>query len=270
MAAWIAANAWLAYLAIGTFAGFIAGLLGVGGGMVLVPMLVYVLGSQGFPADHTLHVALATAIATIIFTSASSVRAHHAYGSVDWRIARAIAPGILAGSFTAALAAGFIPTRPLAVLFTFLVFYAATQMLLDLRPKSTRPLPGPAGLFGAGTVIGGIASLLSAGGAFLSIPFLAWCGVPLRRAIGTAAAIGFPIALAGTAGHVLQGLRVEGLPSWTLGYVYLPALALIVVTSMATAPLGARLTQRLPLKRLRLVFALILYAMAARMLAGLW
>jgi uncharacterized membrane protein YfcA len=236
----------------------------------MVPMLVFVFGAQGMPAEHRLHVALGTAMATIIFTSLSSVRAHHGYDSVDWPIARAIAPGIIAGSFVAALIAGFIPTRPLAILFTALVFYAATQMFFDLRPKKTRALPGKAGLFGAGALIGGLSSLLSAGGAFVSIPFLSWCSVPLRRAIGTAAAIGFPIALAGTAGYILQGLRVQGLPRWTLGYVYLPALALVVTTSMLVAPLGARLAHRVPVRRLRIVFAVMLYALAARMLAGLW
>ena len=143
-------------------------------------------------------------------------------------------------------------------------------MLLNLRPKGKRALPGRGGLFVAGATIGGVASLLSAGGAFLSIPFLAWCSVPLRRAIGTAAAIGFPIALAGSAGYVLQGLRASGLPAWSLGYVYLPALALVVVTSMAAAPLGAWLAQRLQVRRLRVIFAVLLYALAARMLASLW
>jgi uncharacterized membrane protein YfcA len=270
MAQWLAGHWWLAYLAIGCLAGFVAGMLGIGGGAVMVPMLVFVFSAQGMPAEHRLHVALGTAMATIIFTSLSSVRAHHYYGSVDWPIARAIAPGIVVGSFAAALIAGFIPTRPLAILFTALVFYAATQMFFDLRPKQTRALPGTAGLFGAGAVIGGLSSLLSAGGAFVSIPFLSWCSVPLRRAIGTAAAIGFPIALAGTAGYVLQGLRVQGLPRCTLGYVYLPALALVVATSMLTAPLGARLAHRVSVKRLRIGFALMLYALAARTLAGLW
>ncbi len=269
MEQWVAAHAWAAYLVIGVVVGFAAGLLGIGGGMVMVPLLVYVLGTQGF-GDSGLHVALATAIATILFTSLSSVRAHHAFGSVDWPIVRAMAPGILAGAFVAALVAGFIPTRPLAVMFTALVFCAATQMLLDVRPRERRALPSRPELFGVAALIGGVSSLLSAGGAFMSIPFLASRNLPLRRAIGTAAAIGFPIALAGTAGHVLQGLRAQNLPPWTLGYVYLPALALVVVTSMATAPLGARLAHRVPVKRLRLVFALVLYAMAARMLFGLW
>lgn len=270
MAGWVGAHAWVAYLAIGAFVGFAAGLLGIGGGMVMVPLLVFVFGLQGFPAEHTLHVSLATAIASIVFTSLSSMRAHHGYGSVDWPIVRAMAPGILAGAFVAALGAGFVPTRPLAAMFTALVFYAATQMLIDLRPRAQRTLPRGPGLFGAGALIGGVSSVLSAGGAFMSIPFLAWCGVPLRRAIGTAAAIGLPIALAGSAGYVVQGFRTDGLPRWTLGYVYLPALALVVVPSMLVAPLGARLAHRLPVKRLRIVFAVLLYVLAARMLVGLW
>jgi uncharacterized membrane protein YfcA len=198
------------------------------------------------------------------------MRAHHAHGAVDWRIARAMSPGMLAGSLAAALIAGFIPTRPLAALFTALMFYAATQMLFSLRPKRTRSLPGPAGVFGAGAVIGGVSSLLAAGGAFLTIPFLTWCSVPLRRAIGTAAANGFPIAVAGSLGYIAHGLRVSGLPAATLGYVYLPALALVVLTSMLAAPLGARLAHRLPVKQLRVLFALVLYGLGLRMLAGLW
>lgn len=269
MDAWVAAHAWAAYLAIGAVVGFAAGLLGIGGGMVMVPLLVFVLGAEGL-GPNVLHIALATAMATILFTSVSSVRAHHGLGSVDWPIVRAMAPGTIAGAFVAALLAGLIPTRPLAVMFTALVFGAASQMLLDLRPKGTRPFPSRASLFGVAAAIGATSSLLSAGGAFLSIPFLAWCGVPLRRAIGSAAAIGFPIALAGTAGHVVQGLTAEGLPPWTLGFVYLPALGLVALTSMATAPLGARLTHRVPVRRLRLIFAFILYVMAARMVAGFW
>jgi uncharacterized membrane protein YfcA len=198
------------------------------------------------------------------------MRAHHAHDAVDWKVARGMAPGILTGSFLAALAAGLIPTRPLAVMFTMLVFYAATQILFDLRPKRSRELPGPTGVFAAGAGIGAISSLLAAGGAFMCIPFLVWCSVPVRRAIGTAAAVGLPIAVAGTAGYVLQGLRVAGLPAATLGYVYLPALALVVITSMLAAPIGARVAHRVPVKRLRIVFAAVLYALAARMLAALW
>jgi uncharacterized protein len=261
---------WLAYLGIGLVVGFFAGLLGIGGGAVVVPILVLVFTAQGLPAEHVMHIALGTAMATIMFTSISSMRAHHAHGAVDWSIARAIAPGILVGSFCAALLAGLISKRPLAVMFTALVFYAATQILFDLRPKDARELPGRGGMFAAGAGIGAVSSLLAAGGAFLCVPFLAWCSVPLRRAIGTAAAVGLPIAIAGSLGFVVQGLRVDGLPSPSLGYVYLPALVLVAATSMLAAPLGARVAHRVPVKRLRMVFALLLYALAVRMLMTLW
>ena len=261
---------WWAYLAIGLAVGFLAGLLGIGGGMVMVPMLVFVFTAKGFPLEHMMHLALATALATIAFTSLSSVRAHHRHGGVDWAVARTMAPGILAGSLAAALAAGIIPTRPLAIFFTGFMFYAAAQMFVEIKPRAGRQLPGRAGLFAAGAGIGAISSVLAAGGAFLSIPFLAWCNLPLKRAIGTAAANGFPIAVAGTVGYVLQGSRVPDLPEWSLGYVYLPALLLIVAASMPMAPLGARLAHRLPVKRLRVVFALMLFALGLRMLANLW
>jgi uncharacterized membrane protein YfcA len=198
------------------------------------------------------------------------VRAHHRHGGVDWAVARTMAPGILAGSLAAALGAGFMPTRPLAIFFTGFMFYAAAQMFVEIKPRAARQLPGRAGLFAAGAGIGAISSVLAAGGAFLSIPFLAWCNLPLKRAIGTAAANGFPIAVAGTVGYVLQGSRVPDLPQWSLGYVYLPALLLIVAASMPMAPVGARLAHRLPVKRLRAVFALMLFALGLRMLANLW
>ncbi|MBW8905980.1 MAG: sulfite exporter TauE/SafE family protein [Betaproteobacteria bacterium] len=261
---------WLAYLGIGVLVGFAAGLLGIGGGVVMVPLLALVFAGQQLPAEHVLHLALGTAMAAMVFTSIASMRAHHAHGAVDWRIARAMSPGMLLGSFCAALVAGLMPTRPLAVMFALLVFYAATQMLLDLKPRSTRELPGSAGIFAAGAAIGAVSSLAAVGGAFMSIPFLTWCKVPLRRAIGTAAANGLPIALAGTAGYVLHGLRASGLPYPSLGFVYLPALALLVATSMLTAPFGARLAHRLPVKRLRMLFAFLLYFFAARMLVGIW
>lgn len=261
---------WAAYLGIGLVAGFLAGLFGIGGGMVMVPMLAFVFTAKGFAPEHLMHLSLATALATIVFTSISSVRAHHRFGAVEWPIARAMAPGMVAGSFGAALAAGLLPTRLLAIAFTVFLLYAATQMLFEVRPRAARELPRPAGLFGVGTAIGGLSSLLAVGGAFLSIPFLAWCNVPLKRAIGTAAANGFPIAVAGSVGYIVQGLRADGLPAASFGYVYLPAFGFIVVTSMLVAPLGALLMHRLPVRRLRFVLALMLYALGARMLAAVW
>ncbi|HEX9396428.1 MAG TPA: sulfite exporter TauE/SafE family protein [Burkholderiales bacterium] len=249
---------WLVYLAIGAVVGFLAGLLGIGGGAIMVPLLAWAYRAQGMPDAEVLHLALGTSMATIFFTSASSMRAHHRHGAVDWKVALAVSPGILAGSFGAALVAASLPTRPLAMIFTVLAFAAATQIFFDLKPRTVRELPGPAGLLGAGAVIGTASSLFAAGGAFLTIPFLLWCSVPVRRAIGTAAAVGFPIAIAGSAGYLLKG------------FIHWPALALIVVTSMALAPLGARTAYRLPVRRLRMIFALMMFAMATRMLVTLW
>jgi len=252
-------NEWLlVYLGIGAVVGFLAGLLGIGGGAITVPLLAWALRAQGLPDAEVLHIALGTSMAVIFFTSASSMRAHHRHGAVDWKIALAITPGILAGSFGAALVAGSLPTRPLAMIFTVLVFGAAVQIFFDLKPKTTRTLPGPAGVFAAGTVIGTASALFAAGGAFLTIPFLMWCSVPVRRAIGTAAAVGFPIAVAGSAGYLLKG------------YLHWPALAAIVVVSMSLAPVGARVAYLVPVKRLRMIFATLMFAMATRMLVSLW
>jgi len=261
---------WWAYLAIGVAVGFLAGLFGIGGGMVMVPMLVFVFTAKGFPAEHMMHLSLATSMATIVFTSLSSVRAHHKHDAVAWPVARAMAPGIVAGALVATLVAGFVPTRLLAVFFAVFMLYASLQMFFEVKPTPSRQLPGAAGLFGVGAGIGALSSVLAAGGAFLSIPFLVRCNVPLKRAIGTAAANGFPIAVAGTIGYILNGLRASGLPDGSLGYVYLPALALVVAASMPVAPLGAKLAHRLPVKRLRIVLALMLLAIAVRMLTNLW
>ena len=241
---------WLAYLAIGATVGFLAGLLGIGGGMVMVPMLAFVFTAKGFPLEHLMHLSLATSMATILFTPVASVGAHHRHGAVDWAVAKSMAPGIVAGALLCSIGAGFVPTQPLAIFFSCFLFYAALQMFVEVKSNPLRKLPGPGGLFAAGAAIGGFSSLLAADGAFLSIPFFVRCNVPLKRATGTAAANGFPIAMAGTLGYVIQGSRVSGLPEWSLGYVYLPAMALIVATSMPLAPLGARLAHRLPVKPL--------------------
>ena len=261
---------WLAYLAIGLAVGFLAGLLGIGGGAIMVPLLVFVFTAKGFPSEHLMHLSVATALTTIVFTSISSVRAHQRFGAVEWPIVRAMAPGIVAGAFGAALAAGLVPTRPLMAGFGLFLFYTATQMLIDVKPRPGRSLPPTAGLFAAGAVIGGLSSLFAVGGAFLSVPFLSWCNVPIKRAIGTTAANGFPIALAGGIGYIVQGLRAEGLPPGSFGYVYLPALALIAVTSMLAAPFGARLVHRAPIRPIRITFAVLLYAVGAKLLASVW
>ena len=257
---------WLAaYAAAGALVGFLAGLLGIGGGMTLVPILSAMFAAQALADGHTVHLALGTAMASIVFTSSASVRAHHLRGAVDWTVVRRLAPAMAAGALIATLASGFVSQRALALAFAAIVYAGALQMLLGGRPSASRGLPGSAGMMAAGTAIGVICGLVSAGGAFLTVPFMMYCRVPVLTAIGTAAAVGIPVALVGTAGFVASGWRLPGLPAASLGFVYLPALAALVIGSIATAPLGAHLAHRLPVTTLKRVFALLLFALATKM-----
>ncbi len=253
-------------LLLGSFAGFMAGLLGVGGGMLMVPFMTFLLTLEGVPAELTVKVAVATSLATICFTSISSVRAHHVRGAVRWRIVKLLAPGIVVGSLLGAQLAKVLPVQVLALLFAAFVSFAATQMLIGRKPEPTRELPGGAGLFGTGGVIGLLSALVGAGGAFISVPFMTRCNVPIHHAVGTSAALGFPVALAGTVGYIFAGRDLQGLPGGTLGFLYLPALFVISIASVITAPLGARAAHALDMRQLRRVFAVLLYGLGGYML----
>jgi len=260
---------WALYPVFGLFAGVLAGLLGVGGGIVIVPALVFIFSSQGLPGGHIMQMALGTSLGTIMFTSISSFRAHHARGAVQWGIVRKITPGILIGTFSGSYLAARLSTNFLKGFFAFFLLYVATQMLLNIKPKPSRSLPGPAGMTGAGAFIGAVSSLVGIGGGTLSVPFMTWCNTPMHMAIGTSAAIGFPIALAGAAGYVVNGLALPDMPDYSLGFIYLPALAGVAMVSMLTAPLGAKLAHSLPVPALKRFFAIFLYVVAAKMLWGL-
>lgn len=253
-------------LLLGSVAGFLAGLLGVGGGMMMVPFMTLLLSLKGVADAQVVRVAVATSLATILFTSVASLRAHDRHGAVRWPVVKLLAPGIVLGSLAGAQIARALPSAALAALFAAFVGFSATQMLLDRKPRATRQLPQGAGMFGAGTAIGVMSSLVGAGGAFISVPFMTWCNVPIRHAVGTAAALGFPIALAGTLGYVIAGWSVPDLPPGTVGFVYLPALLVIASASMLTAPLGARAAHRIAVASLKRAFALLLYVLAAYML----
>ncbi len=258
-----------AYLALGAFAGFFAGMLGIGGGLVMVPLLTTIFAAQGgFPAGELLHMALGTSMAAIIFTALASLRAHHAHGAVLWRLVAQITPGILAGTALGAVAAAHVPATPLAVFFSVFVCLVALQMTLNLKPKAARELPGGVGVAAVGLGIGTISALVAIGGGSLTVPFLTWCNVRVQHAIGTSAAVGLPIALGGTAGYVFNGWNHAGLPAGSLGFVYLPGLALLVLASMLTVPHGARVAHRLPVATLKKVFAALLVVLAAKLLWG--
>jgi len=255
-----------AYLLLGACAGLMAGLFGVGGGTVLVPVLLLLFDAQHFPAEHTMHLALGTSMAAILFTSLASLRKHHQHGAVNWRIVRNITPGILLGAVLGALLAAAIPARGLGLFFALFLYFAALQILIDKRPHAARQLPGMTGMTLAGTLTGGLSSLVSIGGGTLIIPFLLWCNVPLRNAIGTSAAIGFPVAVGGTLGYIVTGLSTDTLPQPSLGFVYLPALVWVALASVITAPLGAKATHHLSIGLLRKLFAVLLLALASNLL----
>jgi uncharacterized membrane protein YfcA len=260
----------LPYLVVGAIVGVLAGMLGIGGGVILVPLLAGILDRQGVPREHVLHLAVGTSMATILFTSLSSVRAHHARGNVRWDVVLRITPGVLAGGLAGSFLAALVSTRSLAVFFALLVSATAVNMIVDRKPKPTRQLPGTAGMFVAGGTIGVLSSLAAIGGAALTVPFFLLCNVKAIQAVGTAAAIGFPIAAAGTVGYVLTGLADHGLPRESFGYVYLPALIGVSIASMALAPLGARIASAMPMRRLKRAFAVFLLLLAASLVWRLW
>ena len=251
-------------LLLGAFTGFLSGLLGIGGGMIMVPFVDALLRQQAIPAEHSLRMAIATSLATILFTSISSMRAHHRRGGVRWDIAFKLLPGILFGAALGAYLASQLRTRWLLAWFAAFLLFTATQMLMDTKPKPSRALPSKLGLTAVGGLIGGISSIVGAGGAFMTVPFLTWCSLAPAVAIGTSAASGFPIAAAGTVAYIFSGWHLH-LPQ-ALGYVYLPALFTIVLTSMLTAPRGAALAHQLPVNRLKRYFAGSLYALAIHMI----
>lgn len=257
------------YLLLGAIAGFLAGLFGVGGGLVLVPVLVLMFDAQHIHPEHIMHLALGTSMATILFTSLSSMRKHHQLGAVNWQVVRRITPGILLGTTVGALTASSVPAKGLGIFFALFVYFAASQMLIDKRPHAARQLPGVAGMTGFGTLTGWISSLVSIGGGTLVVPFLLWCNLPIRNAIGTASAIGFPIAVGGTLGYITVGAQVEALPDMHVGYIYLPALFWIALATVLTAPFGARAAHSLNVGLMRKLFAGLLIVLATKMLLKL-
>lgn len=254
------------YVLAGLCAGFLAGLLGIGGGIIIVPVLTFGFALQQFPASQAMHLALGTSLASIIFTATSSFWAQHKRGAVLWEVVARIIPGILIGTLMGAFFAARLSGPFLKLFFILFLYFVAGQMLTTASPKPSRNLPGFAGLSGIGSLIGGIASFAGSGGGVLVVPFLTWCNVPIHRAIGTSAAIGLPISIAGAVGYLINGWQVQGLPTGSIGYIYVPALLAIVCTSIFTAPLGVRVSHKLPVSKLKKLFAALLLLVATRML----
>lgn len=253
-------------LVLGLVAGVLAGLFGIGGGLVIVPVLAFVFKGQGYPPDTILLMAVATSLATIVLTAISSVLAHHRLGAVIWAKVWRLSPMIMVGSALGAVVAKQLPADMLRwVLIVFLV-YVGIQMAFQFKPKpglTTQPL----WLDGiAATVIGLMSAIVGIGGGTLTVPYLVYCQVPMRNAVAVSSACGLPIAIAGTASYALLGWDVAGLPDWSVGYVSLPAFVGVGLTSILTAPIGAKLANRLPAAQLKRYFSVLLWVMAAKLL----
>lgn len=258
----------LAFAALGAVAGTLAGLLGIGGGIVIVPGLAFLLAGGDVPPDRLMQVAVGTSLATIVVTALSSIRAHHRRGAVQWPIVARMTPGIVIGAILGALIADALPTRTLAIVFGLFLLAVAARLGLGGQPAPHRRLPGPAVLGTAGGGIGTLSSLLGIGGGTMTVPLLAWCNVPLREAVATSAACGLPIAVAGAAGFAFAGADVAGMPAASTGYIFWPAFIAVAPLSVVFAPLGARLAHTVPVGALRRGFALFVLLVGLRMLLG--
>jgi len=261
----------LTLLIMGAIAGTLAGLLGIGGGALIVPVLIFVFERQGVNPEIHMQLALGTSLATIVFTALSSVAAHHRRGAVDWAIFRRITPGIVAGGLAGAAVATALASRTLHILFVLFLFALSLQYSRGTTAAAAhRPLPGTSGFAVAGGVIGALSALFGIGGGSLSVPFMTWCSVPVKRAIATSAAIGLPIAVSTTIGYIVAGWNDPRLPPWSFSYVLLPAFFGVVAGSVLAAPLGARLAHRLSDKTLRRIFGLFVFLLGLRMLWALY
>jgi uncharacterized membrane protein YfcA len=261
-------EAFFAYPLIGALAGTLGGLLGVGGGIVVVPALVWIFHSNGFPESSIMHLAVGTSLATIVPTSVASVRAHHKHGAVQWSVLMRLGPGFAFGALLGAMAATHVASDQLRLLFGVFLCLIAAQLMRASNPRPQRNLPGPSSLFTIGTLIGALSALLGIGGGNLTVPFLLRCRVPIREAIGTGAAAGIPIATVGATAYVVAGQGAQGLPAWTAGYVYGPGLIGIAAMSVLFAAFGAKLAHRLPTAILRRGFGVFLLIVGLRMLLG--
>lgn len=256
----------LMYIALGAFVGFMAGLLGVGGGGILVPLLTFIFSWQDIGAQNSVHMALGTSLTCMIISSTASMRAHAARGAVVWRVVAGMAPGIIAGAFLATQLAARVNPTAVALFFALFMAVVAAQIFLDWRPNPGATPVRLGGLLAAGAGIGSVSALAAVGGGFLTLAYLGYKNLDAKKAIGTAAAIGFPIAIAGTIGYLISGWsRTEGDPN-TLGFIYVPAFLAISVASAVAAPLGARCSHHLPEATLKRIFAVVSLTLSVTML----
>ncbi len=255
--------AWSAYLVVGASAGLLAGLFGVGGGAIIVPILIVLFRLQGFGEEGLVHLALGTSFATIIVTSMSATLAHHRRANIDWPIVVAMMPGLVLGVAVCSMLASRLAGSTLQLAIGLFLFFVGIQMFFGWRPAARFGVPSRRGLAGAGIVVGGVSAFFGIGGGSLTVPFLSACRVPMLRAVACSSACGLPIAVVGTLSYALLGAGSQiDLPPAATGYLYWPAFLGIVLASMPCAKLGARVASHLPEKHLKKSFSILLLLVA--------
>ncbi len=260
----------LLYISLGAFVGFMSGLLGVGGGGLLVPLLASIFIYQGISPESVVHLALATSLACMIISSASSLRAHASQGTVMWDVVKSMAPGIMLGAFVATQVAGRLNSTYIAMFFALFMALVALQTFLKWHPVPSKKPRTLLGLILVGMGIGSVSALAAVGGGFLTVVYLGYKNVDIKRAIGTSAAIGFPIAITGTIGYMINGWTITADKPYTFGFIYIPAFLAISVASAISAPYGARRSHNMPEANLKNIFAIICLVLSIKMLVSFW
>ncbi len=260
----------LAYAVIGSVSGIAAGLLGIGGGLIIVPFLLIVFEHNALiPFNYQVHVAIATSLATIILTSISAIYSQQKKKAIDWPIFFLLAPGIILGSFLGASLASYLPRQFLLIIFAVFVLLVGFKMWFGWSPHSKGQLPGNTGMLIVGTFIGMISAIVGIGGGTMTVPFLNWGRIVIQRAVAVSSALGLPIAVSGTFGFYMSSLAADSLPELNMwGYVYIPAFIAIISLSVLTAPAGVYLSHKLSRKRLAQVFSILLLTLGIKLLAN--
>jgi len=254
------------YLITGAFAGFAAGLLGVGGGLIIVPVLYFIFSTLGYEPQQLMHMALATSLATIIVTSISSTRAHHKKKAVLWPLVFLLSPGIILGAWSGGLFASNINTDYLRTIFVVFEFIVATNLLLNKRPEKHQTTINKLVATIGAYIIGMISTIVGVGGGTMTVPFLYWFNIPMRNAVATSAACGFSIALVGTLSFIYGSYNLSISGQHSIGYLQYDAFIFISISSYMFAPLGARVAHSISERSLRLSFSVLLFILAFTML----
>ena len=255
----------LFYPLIGAVAGYLAGLMGVGGGLIIVPSLWFLWGLWGWDSPWLMQLALGTSLTTIIFTSISSIVAHHRRRGVRWPIVGVMAPGLVIGVWLGDYLAILVSQAFLAQFFCLFCVVVAIKMLIGWKLATGDAKPSRSLLGGTSCIIGVVSALVGIGGGTMTVPTLRLCGIDMKQAVGTSAACGFPIALGGAIGAIYTGLQLDELPASTLGLIHLPAAFGIISASVFFAPMGARMAHRLSAVALQRIFAIVLLLVAVKM-----